>query len=666
MFFLYLLSLFSLTKIIGQNNSIDSLKQARDSLKQKLASAKEDTAKVNLLFELAASYKQFFGGYGFQNQPDSAIKYVQKALLLASNIHYPEGEANGFLILGKYNADIGNYSQSITLLLKALNIYEQLKDEDGLAAIHQILVGTYIDGGEYKKALLHQFAAKQLIEKQDLKGTIILKNFPMLPFVLAGIGETYQYMNVLDSAEFFAKKSINQNLQINGASWNYPIYLLGTIQVKQGKYNEALENYRTAIPLAVKNVMFKDTLDIYNSIAELYKIRGNADSAIYYAKAITNKWHSISMPKILLTASTTLAEVYKLNHNSDSALKYLELSNALEDSIYSQEKQREFQSVIFNEQLRKQEYQQEQQQLKNRIRLYILISGLLALTVIAYILYHQKRKTDLQKSKAERALHELKVTQAQLIQSEKMASLGELTAGIAHEIQNPLNFVNNFSEVNKELIDELQEEITKGNYDEVRLIASELEENEEKIAHHGKRADAIVKGMLQHSRSTTGQKIPTDINALADEYLRLSYHGLRAKNKLFNATLETNYDARVEKINIVPQDIARVLLNLYNNAFYSVTEKKKLHPDGYEPAVSVSTKKINTKVELKVSDNGNGIPQKVLDKIFQPFFTTKPTGQGTGLGLSLSYDIIKAHGGEIKVETKEGEYAEFIIQLQRV
>jgi signal transduction histidine kinase len=265
-------------------------------------------------------------------------------------------------------------------------------------------------------------------------------------------------------------------------------------------------------------------------------------------------------------------------------------------------------------------------------------------------------------------LENLKSTQTQLIQSEKMASLGELTAGIAHEIQNPLNFVNNFSEVNAELIQELKGEAEKGNLEEVKGIAKEIEFNSEKINHHGKRADAIVKGMLLHSRSSSGIKEPTDINALANEYLRLSYHGLRAKDKSFNATMKTDFDDSIGKINIIPQDIGRVVLNLINNAFYAVGEKKKhtstgSAQNGYEPTVSVSTKKTNGKVEIKVADNGNGIPQKVLDKIFQPFFTTKPTGQGTGLGLSLSYDIVKAHGGEIKVKTEENEGTEFIIQL---
>jgi signal transduction histidine kinase len=266
----------------------------------------------------------------------------------------------------------------------------------------------------------------------------------------------------------------------------------------------------------------------------------------------------------------------------------------------------------------------------------------------------------------ESMLH-LKETQKQLVQSEKMASLGELTAGIAHEIQNPLNFVNNFSDVNKELLTELKEEIDNGNLEEVKSIANNVIENEQKINHHGRRADAIVKGMLQHSRKSSGQKEPTDINALADEYLRLSYHGLRAKDKAFNATMKTDFDSSVGKVNVISQDMGRVILNLFNNAFYAVGNRKKANGfdngEKYEPTVSVSTKNIDGHISLHVKDNGNGIPQNLVDKIFQPFFTTKPTGEGTGLGLSLAYDIVKAHGGELKVESKEGEGSEFVIQL---
>jgi signal transduction histidine kinase len=291
----------------------------------------------------------------------------------------------------------------------------------------------------------------------------------------------------------------------------------------------------------------------------------------------------------------------------------------------------------------------------------------------------QKRKAVEEANLAlQKSLEELKATQSQLIQSEKMASLGELTAGIAHEIQNPLNFVNNFSEVSTELVDEMKDELAAGNWQLAIELADDVKQNLEKINHHGKRAADIVKGMLQHSQNNSGTKELTNINTLAAEYLRLAYHGLRAKDKSFNATLKTDFDETIGSINIVPQDIGRVILNLITNAFYAVNEKKRnstLTPVGgienaqtkYEPTVSVRTSFIPPSggqrgaVLISVSDNGSGIPQKVLDKIFQPFFTTKPTGQGTGLGLSLAYDIVKAHGGELKVENMEGEGVEMKI-----
>jgi len=260
-------------------------------------------------------------------------------------------------------------------------------------------------------------------------------------------------------------------------------------------------------------------------------------------------------------------------------------------------------------------------------------------------------------------LDELKATQDRMITQSKLASLGELTAGIVHEIQNPLNFVNNFSEINEELLTEMKDDLVKGNIEVAIATANDAICNQQKILLHGKRADAIVKWMLQHSRSSTGVKQPIDINALADEYLRLAYHGLRAKDKSFYATMHTDFDHSIETVPIIPQDIGRVILNLINNPFYVVDVKKKQEGVAFEPIVSVRTKKVGDKVFLSIKDNGNGIPQNVLEKIFQPFFTTKPTGQGTGLGLSISYDIVKAHGEELIVDTKEGQGSDFTIIL---
>ncbi len=275
-----------------------------------------------------------------------------------------------------------------------------------------------------------------------------------------------------------------------------------------------------------------------------------------------------------------------------------------------------------------------------------------------------QRLVDERTVQLQNSILELKSTQAQLIQSEKLASLGELTAGIAHEIQNPLNFVNNFAEVSAEMLEEMEGELGKGDIDEAKAISADLQQNLNKIKHHGQRASSIVKGMLEHSRASTGVKEPTNLNALADEYLRLAYHGLRAKDSSFNAALETYFDPNLPLVSVIPQDLGRVLLNLVNNAFYAVNEKAKQGLEAYSPTVTVSTKQLENAIEIRVQDNGKGIPESIRDKIFQPFFTTKPTGQGTGLGLSLAYDIVtKGHGGSLEVNSTEGLGTDFVIRL---
>jgi signal transduction histidine kinase len=449
----------------------------------------------------------------------------------------------------------------------------------------------------------------------------------------------------LEEAELLVKqcwKLIEEyNIPVSSAGTLAPDYYLALVRIKQNRLNDAIELLIKDI-IRLKNSRL-DILRDYKMLAALYEQTGN------YEKA--NDAHKMFI--------------------------------SLQDSLQADQDQYRSLSFETEQEMSEKEVSINKLQSENKISAltrnfsFGMAGLLLLLAGVVYYRYKSKQKANLvlqeQKQKVETTLKELKSTQSQLIQSEKMASLGELTAGIAHEIQNPLNFVNNFSEVNMELIDELKTEVrslaslemTDNKLEMTEQLIDDIKSNSEKINHHGQRAAEIVKGMLQHSRSSSGVKEPTDINALCDEYLRLSYHGLRAKDKTFNATMKTDFDESIGKINIIPQDIGRVVLNLLTNAFYAVDERlRQAQGDiGYTPTVTVSTKKVDSKVEIKVSDNGNGIPQKVVDKIFQPFFTTKPTGQGTGLGLSLSYDIVKAHGGELKAETKEGEGSTFSIQI---
>ncbi|MBS1526564.1 MAG: GHKL domain-containing protein [Bacteroidetes bacterium] len=354
------------------------------------------------------------------------------------------------------------------------------------------------------------------------------------------------------------------------------------------------------------------------------------------------------------------------------------MAQQAKDSLFSQQKTLQVQNLAYNEEQRKQAVQAAEVAYQTKVRYYALLGVIAVFVLIAIILLYangqrkkanvvlkkQNEQIETQRRDLEKTVADLKTTQKQLIQSEKMASLGELTAGIAHEIQNPLNFVNNFSEVNTELIDEMEQQIDKGDLNEVKALAKDIKLNQEKISQHGKRADFIVKGMLQHSRASTGEKQDTNLNVLADEFFKLSFHGLRAKDKSFNAEMVTHFDPELPKVQVVQQDLGRVLLNLINNAFYAVNKKAKASGADYKPTVELSTLRNNGNVEIHVKDNGTGIPDSVKDKIMQPFFTTKPTGEGTGLGLSLSYDIIvKGHGGSINVDTKDGEYTEFTVSL---
>ena len=629
-----------------------------DSLRTRLNEPMHDTSRVRLLGALTVVYNH--------TDPDSALIFAKDMINLAQKIKYPYGEALGFAFTATTMDRIGNWSKSYEMALNFLRLAEKL---------------------EYGKAQLMSMAYTQmgLIEGQNEKPGEALSHLRQARYWALKTGNNennffqiyahmaYVYFRIpsVDSMMFYANKAYQQSLQSNNEIFKpFTINMLARAYYLTGNIPLSKQFLHAGIDKAKEvNHLFQQ---IGNTVgmAQLFLLSGNPDSAIYYATIAYNTSSSHHFAPFYMEAATILMQCYEKKNQTDSTLKYLKGMLYIKDSVFNLVRLRQLQLLTFDEDQRVQQARQAEEKYRNKIINYGLITLFLIAFFAGIFLYRnnlqkQKANTELQKQKEalDNALQELKSTQKLLIQSEKMASLGELTAGIAHEIQNPLNFVNNFADLNDELIMEISAEMDKGNYKEARKLMEYIMENSQKINFHGKRADGIVKGMLQHTRSGSGIKEPVAMNNLVNEFVQLCYHGFRAKDKSFNTILETDLDPAVTKVNIISQDIGRVLLNLMNNAFYAVQEKKKLQGDKFEPKVSISTKLSGKQVAITVKDNGNGIPETLLDKIFQPFFTTKPTGEGTGLGLSLSYDIIKAHDGEIKVKTEKGEYTAFTILL---
>ena len=585
--------------------------------------------------------------------------------------------------IGPLNFQLANYYRingqntiAIEHYLQCIDFFESINDYYMLSDVYNQMYRLYSDFEMFDRGAEAMENRVKLLAAHNLPADMFTAyNQVMWAMYDAKNYDKAQYYNQL-------KKSISTPLTAEDfVADSYS--LEGHIQMDKKHYEVAISLIEKALDVSIRlKRVDNDEWEAYR-ISTCYYNLNDHENALKYALLSQEFLHegNIRLKKRL---NLTFSDIYDALGNENLAYKHLKIYKDLikesEDiDIANVLMKAEVRSVIDSNQkeidiLEREQFIKEQQNKNQRLWIISIAGALLFALILSSILFRNnknRQRANLilqqQKEKVQETLVALKATQSQLIQSEKMASLGELTAGIAHEIQNPLNFVNNFSEVSQELMKEMYEEIEKGDQREALEIGNDIEQNLEKIHHHGQRASEIVKGMLQHSRSSSGVKELTDINALTDEYLRLAYHGLRAKDKNFNAKFETDFDGKLVKVNVIPQDIGRVVLNLITNAFYAVNEKsssaKASGDTKYEPTVFVSTKKVGKKVEIKVLDNGNGIPKKVLDKIFQPFFTTKSTGQGTGLGLSLSYDIVKAHGGELKVETKEGKGTTFIIQL---
>jgi two-component system NtrC family sensor kinase len=658
------LLLFTLCTASAQHKQIDTLRVA-------LNKATTDTDKHQALFKLGKLYYIFY--------PDSAIIFHQQAFVIAEKHNWKKEEGENLNGIANAYATMGDYANGIQYYLKALKIYELAKYDYGLVQIYNNIGATYIQKEDFKAALPYLLSALTPMNEYVRTHTLTKRERQLNAILLENLGECYLDLKKLDSANYYLNAAYKMAKDLHFQDLIGAIQRdLGEVQRLKGDKAGALQYFRLAV---ASDRVIDDVENMsvaYLSISKFYHQNKAQDSAVFYAQKALDTAAAGKYVQDVLNAGKALYTYYDDAHDLPQAYKYFRITTAAKDSLYSQDKVKQLLTLDFNEKQRLQELEAARAEAQNKVRIYILSGGLAILLSLALVFWRigkqrqkdnqllstQKKEIEDQRDQTNKALTELQQTQTQLVQREKMASLGELTAGIAHEIQNPLNFVNNFSEVNAELIDEMEQEIEKGDLKEIKAIALDIKENERKIIMHGKRADFIVKGMLQHSRTSTGEKQPTYINILADEFLKLSYHGLRAKDKSFNAEMVTHFDKNLPQVKAAQQDIGRVLLNLFNNAFYAVNQKSKTAGADYKPTVEVSTSTQNGQIEIRVKDNGNGIPENIKDKIMQPFFTTKPTGEGTGLGLSLSYDIlIKGHNGILDVVSNEGEGSEFIVKL---
>jgi two-component system NtrC family sensor kinase len=629
---------------VAQHTNVDSL--------QKLVAKTSDPAeKYNLLSQINREY--YINGHG-NYTVENILAMVKVALQLNDN----KKIANSYNNLGDYYAYVkGDNTTALDYLFKAIPYAEKVSNGRELSSIYCDIAVAYEVLGNFTESLRFLQKAEASLPAPSNPDYWYLKMQIQADFAFY-----YSLINNMDKLIIHLKSAEQINARLKYPTWDLLVKILyGSYYAELGKTDLARQMFKQAlvldktsqfvfahynvaalyIPFLIENKEFEEARRQAYQLLELGIANDNND--------------------IRLKSAEYLREIYEKEGKIDSAYYFAREALKLKDTILKQTLLNKERALNFNEEVR---IDEEAAQRKQKMQTVVVFSIIAVIAIIALLLYRSSRQKQKANAVLAKTLLDLKSTQTQLIQSEKMASLGELTAGIAHEIQNPLNFVNNFSEVSAELVDEMDEELDKGDIAEAKAISAGLKQNLEKIRHHGKRADSIVKGMLEHSKAGTGEKQLTDINILADEFLKLSYHGLRAKDKNFNAEIVTNFDESLHKVNIAQQDIGRVFLNLFNNAFYAVNQKQKTAGAGYKPEVSVSTSLEKNNLVIKVKDNGNGIPDTIKDKIMQPFFTTKPTGEGTGLGLSLSYDIVvKGHGGSITVDTKENEFTEFTVIL---
>jgi two-component system NtrC family sensor kinase len=624
---------------------------AVDSLRHLLTLPQTDVARVALLCQISDQL--------WTQHTDSAAVYANKALALARRIHYQQGEGAALNRLGAALRE-SNLARALEVFQQSLHIAETTHDQ-GLIAQNLRSIGIiYVYLRDKRQGLAYYFRALKIAEQlHDEHRTVI---------ELSNIGLAYDLFGQNDSSQIFQERAYALARRLHTPT-NYILYGLGNVARKSGQVAQARTFYRQSIAESKKVHHLRSLNFAYVGLAQLYQQVGQADSSIYYARLGCQAAQTNGFLRGVLNASTLLTQDFRQRGRPDSALKYQSLMLVMKDTLFGQEKVMRLQSLNYREQQRTQEVAASQAALRARYRTAGLVGLLVGLLVLAIILARHGRQQRLAREALEQSLAELKTAQDQLVQREKMAFLGELTAGIAHELQNPLNFVKNFAEVSTELVDEINSNPHNPARDTTleREILDGLKQNLQQISQHGQRATSIIKGMLEHSRTGTSQRLPTDLNALIEESLRLAYQGLRTKEKNFTAELITQLDPALPPVSVVPQDLSRVLINLFTNAFHAVQQRQRQHAGaaaGYQPALTVSSRVAAGQVEISIRDNGTGMSEKVKAKVFQPFFTTKPVGEGTGLGLSMSHEIVtKGHGGTLAVQSREGEGTEFIIGL---
>ncbi|GAA3933160.1 tetratricopeptide repeat-containing sensor histidine kinase [Hymenobacter algoricola] len=621
---------------------------ALNALRQQLQQPLPDSSRVLLLCKGSDQY--------WALRTDSAEAYAQRALALARRIGYRHGECAALNRLGAALRE-SNLSRALELFQQSLRLAETTHDVAMQAQNLRSIGIIYVYLRDRRQGLAYYFQALRLGRQLRDDHRIVIE--------LSNIGLAYDLYNETDSARYFQQQAYQLAQRLHSPT-NYILYGLANVARKQGRPAAALAYYRRSIAESDKRHHLRSSNFAYVGLATLYQQQGLIDSSIYYARRGCQAAQANGFLRGVLNSSTLLTQSFKKYGPIDSAFKYQSLMLAMKDTLFGQEKVMRLQSINYNEQQRAQQATADRQALTARYRLYALLAGLLGLLGFSGLLVRNYQQQQRANAALQASLAELKTTQDQLVQREKMAFLGELTAGVAHELQNPLSFVKKFAEVSTDLVDEIngaQRLARDGRLE--REILDGLKQNIMNISQHGQRATAIIKGMLEHARTGSGPRELTDLNALAGENLRLAYQATRNEHPDFQATLTAQLDPRLPAVPVIGQDLGRVLLNLCTNAFYAVRQRQQQpHSASYRPAVTIVTRPLPGGVEIRVRDNGPGIPPGVKARIFEPFYTTKPVGEGTGLGLSLSYDIISTgHGGTLTVESREGEGTEFIITL---